>query len=87
MDFLAHQRKVFTLEKTKQISTHKIIIMDFYSWIIKNGGEIVKYELERPIRYGQIIPDAVAVFRLKGKYISCVLGSGSYPLYLFFKAK
>lgn len=66
MDFLAHQRKVFTLEKTKQISTHKIIIMDFYSWIIKNGGEIVKYELERPIRYGQIIPDAVAVFRLKG---------------------
>lgn len=66
MDFLAHQRKVFTLEKTKQISTHKIIIMDFYSWIIKNGGEIVKYELERPIRYGQLIPDAVAVFRLKG---------------------
>ena len=31
MDFLAHQRKVFTLEKTKQISAHKIIIMDFYS--------------------------------------------------------
>lgn len=65
MDFLAHQRKVFTLEKTKQISTHKIVIMDFYSWIIKNGGEVIKYDLEKPIRYGQIIPDAVVVFKLK----------------------
>ncbi len=59
------KNKVYKLiDEKKELSEHDILIYDFYSWIYKNGGQVIEFKKDPHYFKGMLIPDALVKFKI-----------------------
>lgn len=58
------KNKVYQYNECGNVSTHDLGILDFYAWIISNGGEIIEFRKEPRFFNGLLRPDAIMKFKI-----------------------
>ncbi len=64
--YYINKNKLYRLVgENKTISEHDNYILDFYSWIYKNEGEVIDFQTSVHCLNGLLIPDAFTKFKMK----------------------
>lgn len=58
------KNKIYKLLGTKEMKEHEKIKLDFYSWIYKNDGEVIEFQLEPKLLNGLLRPDIYTEFKM-----------------------
>lgn len=58
------KNKVYRLSDDKELSYHDVMILDFYSWIYKQGGKVLDFKKTPHYLNNILIPDALIKCRL-----------------------
>lgn len=68
--YYVSKNKVYKLLEGKKLKEHDILILDFYSWVYKNGGEVLEFIKTPHYFKNQLIPDALVKFKIpyQGNY-------------------
>lgn len=60
--YMRGKLKVYKLPEAKEISQHDLFILDFYSWVYANGGQVTEFKKTPRFLKGMLIPDAFIRF-------------------------
>lgn len=59
------KNKIYRLLGSKEMKEHEKIKLDFYSWIYKNDGEVIEFQLEPKLFNGLLRPDIYTEFKME----------------------
>lgn len=82
--YMVGKNKVYKLPEDRDISQHDLYILDFYSWIYAQGGEVLEFKKTPHFFKNLLIPDALIKFKIPYEgdmWTVCVLLEIDYKHY------